>query len=230
LDRISQNVCKMLFDKILLFLFNRIKRINRIKPKEDEPMKRYFTMSQAAKVCAVSRATMHRWVSAGKIQFYTTPGGHKRILPDTLKRWLKDNQLPFDISSFENSKIKILIVDDDESVRQYLDKLLKGPFLDTQTAPDGFEAGKKIFQFKPDLIFLDISMPNMDGFEVCRNIKNDPNTKHIKVIILTGHGTNENRKKAFLNGADEFLKKPSSKKDILECVEKLLKGKNGGHK
>ena len=169
-------------------------------------------MSQAAKVCAVSRATMHRWASAGKIQFYTTPGGHKRILPDTLKRWLKDNQLPFDISSFENYKIKILIVDDDESVRQYLDKLLKGPFLDTQTASDGFEAGKKIFQFKPELIFLDISMPNMDGFEVCRNIKNDPNTKHIKVIILTGHGTNENRKKAFLNGADEFLKKTIFKK------------------
>ena len=188
-------------------------------------MKRYFTMSQAASVCAVSRATMLRWVSAGKIQSYTTPGGHKRILPEVLKRWLKDNQLPFDISTFENNKNKILIVDDEESIRRYLDKLLNGPFLETQTASDGFEAGKKIVQFKPDLIFLDISMPNMDGFEVCRNIKNDSNTKHIKIIILTGYGTNENQEKAMSLGADAFLKKPSSKKEILDTVGKLLKTK-----
>jgi excisionase family DNA binding protein len=185
-------------------------------------MKKYFTMSQAAKVCAVSRGTMHRWVSAGKIQSYTTPGGHKRILPDVLNRWLEDNHFPFDISAFENKKNKILIVDDDKSVRRYLDKLLKGPFIETETAPDGFEAGKKIFQFKPDLIFLDISMPNMDGFEVCRNIKNDPNTKHIKIVILTGHGTKNNEENAMNIGADAFLRKPSSKNEILQCIENLL--------
>ncbi len=190
-------------------------------------MKQYFTMSQAAKVCAVDRSTMHRWVSAGKINSYSTPGGHKRILPKELKKWLEDNQLPFDIDEFKSDKTKILIVDDDESVRKYLKLILSGIFIDIEFAADGFEAGKKLIQYQPDLMILDLFMPNMNGFDVCKNIKTDPATKKIKIIILSGHGTNENKEKAISLGADAFLRKPSSKNTILECVENLLRGKNG---
>jgi len=185
-------------------------------------MKQYFTMSQAAKVCAVDRSTMHRWVSAGKIKSYSTPGGHNRILPKELKKWIDDNQLPFDIDEFQTDKTKILIVDDEISIQSYLNKILKGLLIDIDFASDGFEAGKKIIRFKPNLIILDLFMPNMDGFTVCKNIKEDPSTKKIKVIIMSGHGTKENEDKAMSIGADAFLKKPLSKNIILECVEKLL--------
>lgn len=189
-------------------------------------MKNYFTMSETAKICSVSRATMNRWVNAGKIDAYTTMGGHKRILPDVLKSWLKANNMPFDIHRFNAGKTKVLIADDDASVRNYIVKLLNIPLFETQTAIDGFEAGKKVVQFEPDLMILDISMPNMDGIEVCRQIKNDPATKHIKTIILTGYGTKINKDRAAAAGADVFLEKPASKTKIMHCIEDLLGGKN----
>jgi len=188
--------------------------------------KKYFSIPKAARLCSVDRSTMHRWVSAGKIKSYTTAGGHKRILPEDLKQWIEDNQLPFDIDELESNKAKILIVDDEETVRNYLKMILKGIFIDIESATDGFDAGKKVIQYQPDLIILDLFMPTMDGFEVCKNIKADPATKKIKILILTGHGTKENEEKVLSLGADAFLKKPSSKKIILDCVEKLLRGKN----
>ncbi len=185
-------------------------------------MKQYFTMSQAAKICAVNRTTMLRWVTAGKIEAYSTAGGHRRILHGVLKKWLEENKLPFDINDFQKDKTKILIVDDEQSILKYLTKILKGIHIDIETASDGFKAGKKIAQFKPDLVILDLSMPNMDGFDVCKTIKNDPDTTTIKIMVLTGHATEENRNEALSCGADVFLKKPSSKKEIMTCVEKLL--------
>ncbi len=185
-------------------------------------MKQYFTMSQAAGICAVNRTTMLRWVRSGKIEAYSTPGGHKRILSEVLKKWLEDNQMPFDINELQDKKTRILIVDDDRTVRMYLTKILKGVLIETETAADGFIAGKKIVQFRPDLVILDLSMPYMDGFEVCKTLKADHDTSEIKIIVLTGHATEENRKRAISAGADAFLKKPSSKNELLSCIEKTL--------
>lgn len=81
--------------------------------------------------------------------------------------------MPFDINELQDKKTRILIVDDDRSVRMYLTKILKGVLIETETAADGFIAGKKIVQFRPDLVILDLSMPYMDGFEVCKTIKTD---------------------------------------------------------
>jgi excisionase family DNA binding protein len=188
-------------------------------------MNTYYSIPQAAKICSVSRSTMHRWVVSGKIKSYGTLGGHHRILTEDLKQWIQDNQLPFDIDESQNEKTKILIVDDESSIQEYLKKILNGLLIDIDFASDGFEAGKKIIKFKPDLIILDLVMPNMDGFEVCKNIKQDPSTKNIKVLIMTGYGTKENQEKALSLGADAFLIKPSSKNIISKCVENLLRGK-----
>lgn len=78
-------------------------------------------------------------------------------------------------------------------------------------------------EFKPHLVILDLSMPKADGFQVCKTIKENPSTKKIKVLIMTGHGTKENRNKANFWGADAFLSKPCSMEEIINQVEKLLK-------
>lgn len=166
---------------------------------------------------------MYRWASAGKIKSYLTAGGHRRILPGELEEWMSDRQIPFDPIEFRSREVKILIVDDDIAVRNYLEKILSGIFINTDYAADGFDAGKKIIQFDPELIILDLFMPNMDGFEVCKKIKTDPLTKRKKILILSGQLTDKNREQAFSLGADAVLAKPSTKKEILDCVESLLK-------
>ncbi len=188
-------------------------------------MNNYFTIPQAAKLCSVNRTTMLRWVNSGKINSYTTPGGHNRILSTDMKKWLQDNGMPFDVNDFHNEKIKILVVDDDVQIRNFLKKILDGVLIDIEFASDGFEAGKKLIQFKPDIMILDLYMPGMDGFEVCKKVKEDPATQKIKVLILTGYGTKTNIDEVLSIGADAVLTKPSSKKEIIACVEKLLKSK-----
>ena len=182
----------------------------------------FYTIPQAARICSVNRSTMHRWVAAGRIKAASTPGGHKRILARDLKNWMAENGMPFEQTDAPGKKTRILIVDDDRAIRRYLTRLLNGIRVETETASDGFEAGKKLIRFKPDLMILDLSMPGMDGFEVCRSVKSDPETRDTRILILTGHGTPENREKALSIGAEGFLTKPSSRAQIVECIEALL--------
>ncbi len=114
------------------------------------------------------------------------------------------------------------VVDDDIDVQAYLKTILSGPFIEIECAFDGFDAGVKLVSFKPHLIILDLSMPNMDGFEVCKYIKKIPESKNIKILVMTGHGTQENKEKVISMGADAFLIKPSPKNTIIKNVEKLL--------
>ncbi len=186
-------------------------------------MKNYLTIPKAAKICSVDRSTMHRWVTSGKINAYSTPGGHKRIQIKDLKKFFKDNQMPIELDDFEKESKKILIVDDDIVIQKFLKKLLSGPLMEIETVSDGFAAGIKLVTFKPHLIILDLSMPTMDGFEVCRNIKENHLTKHINVLIFTGHESKENEKEALSLGADGFLTKNCTKEKIIEVVENLLK-------
>lgn len=186
-------------------------------------MKDYLTIPKVAKICSVDRSTMHRWVTSGKINAYSTPGGHKRIQIKDLKKFLKDNQMPIALDDFEKGSKRILIVDDDAVIQKFLKKLLTRPLMEIEAVSDGFAAGIKLVTFKPNLVLLDLSMPNIDGFEVCRNIKENPLTKHIKVLIFTGHEIEENKKKALSLGADGFLTKSCSKEKIIDVVEEMLK-------
>lgn len=117
---------------------------------------------------------------------------------------------------------KILIVDDDAMIRKYFKRLLDYPDIDLEFAKDGFEAGLKTAEFKPDLIILDLFMPEMDGFNVCRQIKESGKTAAIKIIAISGFDTHFNRKRILLCGADVFLAKPIAPEIMLKKVGELL--------
>ncbi len=91
-----------------------------------------------------------------------------------------------------------------------------------ETASDGFEVGTKIMQFKPDLMILDLFMPGMDDFEVCKQIKGNSSTSHIKILILTGFDTKENKERIMRTGADGYLVKPVEKSVLLKNVQDLI--------
>lgn len=180
-----------------------------------------FTIPQAAEYCSVTRMTMWRWVKAGKIKTSATPGGHHRILKEDLEAFFREKGMEL-IADKHFPPTKILIVDDDSLVLEGLTRLLSTRGYETETASDGFEAGVKAVQFGPDLIILDLVMPRMDGFEACEFLKENLETSHIKILILTGHDSKENKEEITKAGADAYLLKPVQNDTLLNKIEELL--------
>jgi len=119
--------------------------------------------------------------------------------------------------------VDILIVDDDPYIQLALSFVLRKEGFEVETASDGQEALNKAKEFKPRTIFLDIMIPKMNGFDVCRAIKSDSELKDTYVIILTAKGQEVDKDRGFREGAHEFITKPFSPKEIVEKVKSILK-------
>jgi len=115
-----------------------------------------------------------------------------------------------------------LIVDDDLLIQKMLTQVLTNQKYETKFASEGIEAEIKIMEFKPDLIILDLFMPNMDSFEVCRQVKQNSTTSHIKILAITGYDIKENREKIMAAGADGYMAKPVEKKTLIKAVHTAL--------
>lgn len=117
---------------------------------------------------------------------------------------------------------KILLVDDEPHVIRSLKFVLEKQGYETDFADNGEDAVNKVREFRPDLILLDIMMPKKDGYDVCQEIKNDPDLKDTYVIILTAKGQERDRIKAFESHADEYITKPFSPSGLLSRLKELL--------
>jgi putative two-component system response regulator len=118
---------------------------------------------------------------------------------------------------------KILIVDDESGARAALEFLLRREGFEVRDAPDGPTAIQECATFRPDLILLDIMMPGMDGFEVCRHIKATPETRLTPVVLITGLTATEDRIMGINSGADDFLSKPIDLNELLARTRSLLR-------
>ncbi len=125
----------------------------------------------------------------------------------------------------EEKKEQILVVDDEELNRELLEGLLLPLGYEVLLASNGTEALKKVQEFSPDLILLDIMMPKMDGFEVTSRLKKDEQTRIIPVVIVTALKDVQDRVRALELGADDFLSKPVDKTELRARVQSLLKVK-----
>jgi two-component system, sensor histidine kinase and response regulator len=122
-------------------------------------------------------------------------------------------------------KKSILIVDDDESLRKMLKMRLSFKSYKVSEAESGEEALKAIHKEKPDLILLDIAMPDMDGYEVCKLLKDNPGTKDIPIVFLTAIGGNiENKLQGLMVGGIDYIQKPFDGAELLERIEKIING------
>lgn len=190
--------------------------------KHDET---YLTPGQVAKMLMVSPAALRIWAEKGEIKALTTPGGHRRFLPADVKRFAEERGLI--ASGLDKKKTSILIVDDDIQFASYLKKLL-GKYSDSinvDVANDGFDAGIKVHEYEPDVILLDLMMPGLDGFDVCKRIKTSPKISGAHVIAMTGFPSTKNIEKILSLGAEACLSKPIEKNELLQKIgiEKLIK-------
>ena len=167
-----------------------------------------LTPREVAQQLGVSPVTVRHWALDGKLEFITTPGGHRRFLQNHVDRFIKAHGVSK--SSNKTSRLCVLIVEDDRQLSNYLSDFidtLDAP-IDTAVANDGFEAGELIHEFSPDMVLLDLMMPSIDGFSVCQRIKQNPKTKHIRVVAMTGYPSQENVSKIIDAGAETCLSKP----------------------
>ena len=131
------------------------------------------------------------------------------------------------VSSEENIKnAVILVVDDNEQNLELLQAYLEDLQCRTIPAKDGVEALEIIKKSKPDLVLLDVMMPKMSGFEVCRRIKNNPQTADLPVIMVTALNELGDIERAIESGTDDFLSKPVNKLELITRVKTMLKLKH----
>jgi len=123
----------------------------------------------------------------------------------------------------EEERARILVVDDDTLIRQFVEDELKGEGYLVSTAGNGEEALEKVAADPPDMILLDVMMPQLDGFEVCRRLKSDQRTILIPVVLLTALTAIKERIKGIEVGADDFLNKPYNRLELLTRVRSLLR-------
>jgi excisionase family DNA binding protein len=180
-----------------------------------------LTIPRASRLCGMSRGTIWKYVKNGEIKASMTPGGQYRITQADFNEFLQRNNM-YPHACHEPDDQRILMVDDEPQILKLLTTMLSENGYCLETAKDGFDAGVKIMTFKPGLVILDLIMPGMDGFEVCRQIKTNPDTAHIKVLAVTGHDSEENREKILLEGADAYLTKPFSKNELMQTIQTLL--------
>ena len=180
-----------------------------------------LSLPAAAKLCALHRVTLWKYVKDGEIKTFTTPGGRYRILRTDLYEFMHRKGMYPNSLDIPGTK-KVLIVDDDPAIQKLLGLALNGSGFEMEYAADGFEAGMKTIIFRPHLVILDLFMPKMDGFEICRLLKESPETADIKVFAISGFDTEENRQRILNCGADLFLPKPLDIKNIKREIRTIF--------
>ena len=120
-------------------------------------------------------------------------------------------------------KSKILIADDNVPNVELLEAYLDGVECEIAVASDGRDTLSKVAEFQPDLILLDIMMPKLSGFEVCKTLKRDPRTKQIMILMVTALNELGDIERAVAAGCDDFLSKPVNKLELVKRVENMLR-------
>ncbi|MCG9891215.1 MAG: response regulator [Thermosynechococcaceae cyanobacterium MS004] len=118
----------------------------------------------------------------------------------------------------------VLIVDDSMTQRQLISKILEQYGLTILVATDGVEAWDQLQHTLPDIVVLDIIMPRMNGYEVCRKIKTDPAMQKVPVVLCSSKAEEFDRYWGMKQGADAYVSKPFQPKELLSIIQKLLQG------
>ncbi len=182
---------------------------------------RFMTTGAVAAACQVTIPTVKRWIREGHLAAFQTAGGHYRVTAEAFDRFRLARHIP-DVDIAPEESPKVLIIDDDPNTLATLaDALMWVGRYKVEVAQDGYEGLIRVGGFRPDVLVLDIRMPGLDGFQVCRRIKADPATQSIRIVAMSGYAEADTTTRVFEAGADAFLEKPIDLKRLRADVDRL---------
>ncbi len=186
----------------------------------NERDERAFTTFEAAKICHVTHHSIKNWIKQGLIKASRTPGGHYRILERDLDAFREE----YDMFPREkaDTKKRVMVVDDDPDALAMMEKILTDEGVDLIKVSNATEVGLKAAQLMPDLILLDFLMPDINGFEVSRALRNNELTRSIPIMAVTCLSKEDDIQKIFESGADEYLPKPFKVDQMLAKVREMI--------
>jgi len=197
------------------------------RQKSPVPRPQYYTTNEVAVTFGVSNQTVVNWVNSGRLSAHKTLGGHRRISIDALLTFARTNRYPLPphlaYGGEAPRKKKILVVDDQVDFSDMVSEYLTArEDLEVWAANSGFAAGREVERFKPDLILMDLMMPDLDGFEVNRMLRNDPRTSHIPVIACTAFYDPNVARRISEEQFDGFIEKPLKLDQLLDLIRNRL--------
>jgi DNA-binding response OmpR family regulator len=170
----------------------------------------------------VSQQTIIRCFDNGTLKGFRVPGSRFRRIPrDQLFAFMRDNGIPTD--ALESSRRRILLVDDDQELVDLLrDTFERDGRFEVHTANNGFDAGMKVKELRPDLVVLDVMLPDINGKEVCQRVRSDESLDSVKIICISGMVEQDKVEELRAAGANDFLQKPFAVERLLDQVCVLL--------
>lgn len=184
--------------------------------------KTVFTTGEAAKICKVSQQTIIRCFDNGSLKGFRVPGSRFRRIPrDHLYSFMKENGIPTE--ALESGKRKLLVVDDDvDLVDLIVDGFAQDGRFEMKTANNGFDAGMLVKEFRPDLVVLDVMLPDINGKEVCQRVRGDSNMDDVKIICISGMVEADKIDDLRKAGANDFMQKPFEVEKLIDRMCGLL--------
>jgi excisionase family DNA binding protein len=181
----------------------------------------WLTLGQAAKYLGVAQSTMRKWSDLGRVSAFYTPGGHRRYRRADLDQFL-DRSGPSSGGGGASSGPLVLIVDDDEKLREYVRVNLEAEGYIVREASSAEDALGALGEESPDLILLDVMMPQVDGWETLRRIQEHTGVGAIPVIMFSGKVDEQSADEAKSRGAQGFIGKPFDPRSLIDSTKQQL--------
>jgi excisionase family DNA binding protein len=178
----------------------------------------WVTLGQAAKYLGVAQSTIRKWSDQGRVPAFYTPGGHRRYRRPDLDNFLNRSGPG---GSMQQGPL-VLIVDDDERVREYVRVNLEMEGYAVREAGSANEGLGVLEEVSPDLILLDVMMPEVDGWEMLRRVQERHGVGAIPVVMFSGKVNEESAEEATARGAQGFVGKPFDPQQLIEHAKQLL--------
>lgn len=182
-----------------------------------------LSTKEAAVICKVALSTIVYWFDKGLIRGYRTPGGHRRIFRADLDKFMKDHQMPLG-RRLPDGQIRVLVATQDQGLVEECSTSLGelDARADWTQARTGYDLGRMIGAFRPDVLWLDLRLPGVDAPTMCADLRADPETQHMEILVVGDPGEAPGIDALASEGACELMSRASDGNRLLSVVNRRL--------